>query len=387
MLLLLVSSPSRAVVVAAVAFSMLFVQATPARAFLSALDPAGWAVVAQMAAVLSQAIAIKRQVENVRNQARASFFGKLAPLNGKLRRVQATMTNVRTKTSLSTVLPSTSTVLLQDTMEPFNRPPVECTGDPSDPFDCMPAQETIEPSVLTAAATRASTSYVSPAFVSGGYVPFTAGAARFQQATQALGREFRADMDRLGFAADKAAERRMQLRAQIEANMGVIEDWRGCQPAPHTGAVIDPADDDRLPCATNDGLGRQDPSGGTDGLQEQLVLNLQALDQYQDGDVSQAQIDSFQTQALVTLARIEAARAEAAARRLEQEQEQRIIAESARRQAAAYIERNVECRAVNGPLSYWQPTTAGSPEGGVCHTVEDRTAVGVANIIASELSL
>ena len=119
------------------------------------------------------------------------------------------------------------------------------------------------------------------------------------------------------------------------------------------------------------------------------MLNLQALDEYQDGDVSQAQIDSFQTQALVTLARIEAAPGRgwppAASSR---SRRQRIIAESARRQAAAYIERNVECRAVNGPLSYWQqPTTAGSPEGGVCHTVEDRTAVGVANLIASELSL
>ena len=382
-----VPSRSRGLVAAAVVSSMLFVQATPARAFLSALDPAGWAVVAQMAAVLSQAIAIKRQVENVRNQARASFFGKLAPLNGKLRRVQETMTTVRTKTALQTVLPSTSTVLLAESMEPFNRPPVTCTGAASDPFDCMPPDSTLSTAVLDAATNRASTAFVTAPFAAGGYAAFTGGSERYQAATRALGLELAADTERLFDVSEAAEARRAAVRAQIETNMGVIEDWRGCQPAPHTGATIVPANDDRIPCATNDGLGRQDPSGGTDGLQEQLVLNLQALDQYQDGDISQAQLDSLQTQALVQLARIEAARTEATARRLEQEQEQQMLAESARRQATAYIEQHVRCRADNGPLSYWQPTAGGSPAGGSCITVADRTAAGVANIIASALAL
>ena len=387
--------------------ALLGIRAAPANAFLSALDPAGWAVVAQMAAVLSQAIAIKRQVENVRNQARAEMFGKLAPLAGKLSKVREYIGKARDVASLPTYTPDPATTLLiagelESGIPPFNDPPVPCSADPDNPR-CMPDDARIEAAVLDTVTSTVLASYSNPN-VPGLAAPSAAAVTRYQTYLEAMGEAIEHEMANAERSIVFSEQRRLRRRAIIESAMGTSEDWRGCQPAPEsegaTGipAFID-AGDDRLPCTTNNGLGRNEVAdgGGTTGLQEQLSKNLQALEEYQEGDASKTQTDTLQTQLLITLARIESQRAELEAQILAEEDETAQLSEGARRRRMDLIGKRQECRnqarTEEGDAaylrSYYVPPDASSPDvsGGMCHFVEERSDAAVAAMASSAVEL
>ncbi len=378
----------RVVVVTALVAAMLVGRVQPAGAFLSALDPAGWAVVAQMAAIISQAVAIKRQVENVRNQARAEFFGKLAPLTGKLSVVSGWLRNARSKAGVSVYNPASYQVLLPTTTLPeFNRPMDECVPGSVGVDPCMPP---ISSAALPATVVSdLSTWYRGNALSSTGMSPvtrsYTAGDARLTAAAGRIDRRLQAAIARQEAAAIRGENERAMQRALIEEQMAIVEDWRGCQEAP-AGAWNPPGPtvDDRLPCMTNDGLGRNDPGGGTQGAQSDLVAKIDALERYQDGDVSKVQLDTMQTQLIVMLGRMQAARIERESTALERAQEAAMAAEALRRRDVELQAEDFRCKAQFGVGSRFienQPPTI--PPSGSCLQVQD---VSVAAIAAASSS-
>ena len=382
----------RAVVAAALAAAMLVGRAAPAGAFLSSLDPAGWAVVAQMAAIISQAIAIKRQVENVRNQARAEFFGKLAPLTGKLSVVAGWLRTARTQAGVCVYdplncalshTPGSHTTLTPDTIPVFNRPLPQCVGPSLQP--CMPADRTLP----VALAGQMSGVALGASLSSAGRSPITrAYSAADADITRAVNNRrvrMEAALARQEAAVERNEQRRAMRRAIVEEQQAIVEDWRGCQEAPPGAwSPPPPTADDRIPCVTNDGLGREDPGvgGGTQGVQQDLVSKLDALEAYQDGDVSKVQLDTMQTQLVVMLGRIEAARAEREAAAEAERQDARMAAEAARRRQVELQEADADCKVANGVYSYFEETFSpqgpSTPPAGRCVVVTDVSAASIA---------
>jgi hypothetical protein len=360
----------RMLVAVALAGVMVVGRASPAGAFLSALDPAGWAVVAQMAAIISQAVAIKRQVENVRNQARAEFFGKLAPLTGKLSVVSGWLRNTRSQAGVSIYMPRPSAPLLPTTLPEFNRPMEPCTGGATPADGCMPpiAAVSIPMSTVGSLVQRVRTGMPAGA----------PGRARIMASARRLRQRGRANVAQARAAAERSENRRAVSRALIEEQMAVVEDWRGCQEA--APGAWNPSGDDRLPCMTNGGRGREDsgPGRGTQGVQSDLVAKLDALERYQDGDVSKVQLDTLQTQMIVMLGRLEASRAEREAMKLEEEQRARAELEAERRRLNALLDRDLQCKASQGPSSYFiQQMPPRIPPVGRCLVVNDVSAAAI----------
>ena len=374
----------RRVVVAAVLAALMVVgRAVPAGAFLSSLDPAGWAVVAQMAAIISQAIAIKRQVENVRNQARAEFFGKLAPLSGKLTVVSRWMRNARSQAGVSVYNPASYAALLPTTtLPPFNRPMEPCAGGVVGPDPCMPpiGAARLPATLVTDMASSVRGAVLSSAATSPLVRSYSAADGRMSDAISHLEQRTEALGVRQVALAEREQRRRQVARALIEEQMAIVEDWRGCQEAP-PGAWSPPAAsvDDRLPCMTTDGLGRGDSGGGTQGAQSDLAAKLDALRDYQDGDVSKVQLDTMQTQLLVTLGRLQAARVEREAAAQEEAQEAAAAEEALRRRDVELLGEDFSCKQQFGVQSYFienMPPTI--PPSGRCLQVRDVSAAAVA---------
>ncbi len=226
--------------------------------------------------------------------------------------------------------------------------------------------------------------------------PSAVSRAAYAEVLDTIQGEIDAAIARSDASVALAERRRLGRRAAVEAAMGVVEDWRGCQQAPSTGATLPPVSvDDRLPCATNGGLGRDEPGrgrpSGTAGLQQQLAANLEALERFQDGDASKAQIDNLQTQLLLTLGRIEAARGEMEARLLDEANEDAQLAEAARRRRLALLKHELDCRTANPEVfmyARWIPTDpAGDPSVGNCHAPTDRSGAALAALAASDLEL
>lgn len=372
----------RVVVAVVVAAVMVVGRAQPAGAFLSALDPAGWAVVVQMAAIISQAVAIKRQVENVRNQARAEFFGKLAPLTGKLTVVSGWLRNSRSKAGVSVYNPASYATLLPATTLPeFNRPMEECVGGVTPVAPCMPpiASATLPVSTMGSLATVARGSVGSGGSTNPIISSYTANDASLRQMVDRLEARGRDNITRGQAAAARVENKRAVRRALIEEQMAIVEDWRGCQEAPAGAWNPPPAStDDRLPCMTNDGLGRNDTGGGTQGAQSDLVAKIDALDRYQDGDVSKVQLDTMQTQLIVMLGRLQAARIEREAVEMEEEEEARMVIEAERRRGLMVLDANLRCQSQFGAQSYFiEDGQRSTPPTGSCRQLVDVTQAAI----------
>ena len=382
----------RVVVAAALAVVMVVGRAAPAGAFLSSLDPAGWAVVAQMAAIISQAIAIKRQVENVRNQARAEFFGKLAPLTGKLTVVAEWLRNSRTQAGVCVYDPLNCSVghtpgshvdLLPSSVPVFNRPMEQCAGTVSPTDPCMPVERTLPVAMAGSLAGAARSSMLSAGAVSPITRSYSGADARIAAGIGVTEARMRHAISRADSAIDRSEQKRAMRRALVEEQMAIVEDWRGCQEAV-PGAWTPTGD--RIPCVTNGGRGREDPGvgRGTSGAQEALVSRLDALQAYQDGDVSKVQLDTIQTELIVMLGRIQAARMEREAAAMEEEQDRRMAAEAARRRILELQKATFDCKVSDGPYSYFvesaPPTT---PPSGSCVNVQDASLASIQQLGSS----
>ena len=386
----------RVVVAVVLAAVMVAGRAQPAGAFLSSLDPAGWAVVAQMAAIISQAIAIKRQVENVRNQARAEFFGKLAPLSGKLAVVAGRLRNARTQAGVCVYdplncslghTPGSHVALLPSSVPVFNRPMDLCAGGVSPTDPCMPATRTLPVAMPGSLAAAARGSMLSSGGVSPITRAYTGADADIAAGIGVMEARMRHGIDRADRAIERNEQKRALRRALVEEQMAIVEDWRGCQEAvPGSWTPPPGTTDDRIPCVTNDGLGREEPGvgRGTTGIQEGLVSKLDALQAYQDGDVSKVQLDTMQTELIVMLGRIQAAGLEREAAELAERQDARMVAEAARRRMVELQQLSADCKVANGPYSYFverAPITI--PPSGSCRVVTDASVASLAALRSS----
>ena len=361
-------------------------RATPAGAFLSALDPAGWAVVAQMAAVISQAVAIKRQVENVRNTARSAFFGKLAPLTGKLMTIRRQIVDARSKASLDVIIPDTSVEMLPDELPPFNQPLEDCVAN-TFTGDCLLPERSIDPANFGVLTQAYRDRLNGPTIRTG-----PATRQLYNDNADELDRYVRQLHDYMEAELDAAEIERARDRALVESLMATVEDWTGCQTAPAAGGTLDATVDDRVPCVSNGGLGAEDPGGatgvsGTDGMMQDLAIQLEALETYQGGDASKNQTDTLQTKLLITLARLQAAHGEVAARESERAQETAAVQEAVRRRDIGLLKEELGCRAAH-PYSYWKPADInGDPADGECHRFQDQADAAIAALATSNITL
>ena len=328
----------RAVVALSIVGALAVHQALP-RAFVG-MDPAGWAVVAQMAALVSEMISIKRQVENQRDQARAHIYGKIAPLAGKVSVGHQVLSNYL-DVNEAPWFDGTNPIVPE---EPFNTPPPLCTGN-NPPADCLPDPDDLVLDAGAQADARQTTNTIlSAAF--GGAVPthVSGSVGRLFDAVEYLTERTRDDRD----AADaRAAER----RATVAMAMGIVEEWRGCNRSteanPYTLGTVQ-----RPPCFTAGGEGRgqtlSDGEVGTEGVLEGLYEALDFVQANQEGDASLTQLATIETQVNLMRARIQAANLELDLFEAEQEQRNQFAREAAVRRNDEFLALQIECLQGNG---------------------------------------
>ena len=121
-----------------------------------------------------------------------------------------------------------------------------------------------------------------------------------------------------------------------------------------------------------------------DAYVPKFEAKIDALERYQDGDVSKVQLDTLQTQLIVTLGRLQAASIEREAAALEQSQEAAMLAEAARRRGVDLQAAEFRCRAAFGVQSRFLETMPPQvPPAGRCLQVQDVSAAVIAAASAS----
>ena len=321
--------PSRGVAGCLVVLLVVFT-ATPARAFLSALDPMSWAVVAQMIILIRNMVSVKRQVENYRNQAATYLHGKLAPLNDGLAPLRDAMerTDVEVRGYLDMVDQS-----LLPTSE-WNLPVEDCTagsfagGTPG--FSgirppCVPdGADFQQPSNLGGLA-------LTPDQLNRMF-PSTSSAS------PALRLDFQAREDEFADLFEENRRRVVESQAQVETAMAFVEEWRGCMDYDGSSVTLD-----RRPCYTNPRDGDR-----TDGQYQELMTIFEGVDLEQGGDATLPQLEAIRTQATIAGTRIQAQLAEMRVREAEERNRQRVLTAQMFSLERARRLRTLACQHQNG---------------------------------------
>lgn len=290
----------------AVVLALVLVAGTANKASAIANPWAAAQVVAQMGTLIAKLAAVKGAVEQQRQQARSFFYGQIAPLASRMKTVNCLLShanglslgfseclNTGTPEPLRYELPDGQTVLDH---VPFNRTIDPCPAGQSR-LDCYDPPTTAREVRRLGRVVRR---IARGAYPSGpdGYPD----QARDRHRRQAEG--FR-DLAPVVRDQDQAFERRMaRQRAVVEGGMGIVEEWRGCQPVLPGGSPD--GGDPRLPCVTNRGAGR-DAGAGTVGMVQELAAQLKLIEDGADGNASQNQLDTIRTQVGIMRARISAA--------------------------------------------------------------------------------
>ena len=214
-------------------------------------NPAAWAVVAQMLALVGQMTAVKETVTQQRDQMRMQFMGKLAPLTSKLSVVNCFMSGVVRGNPASAItgctgsgLPGSSgdyhDVTLTGEDVRFNDTEVVCAPGVT---GAICHDEAVPLADLTEGAGQLQASLDS---VYGNATWYPAGAPAHVVARHARQQAALADTALVMEIQEERFDDRIRYRrAAIDGAMSIVEEWRGCQPLPD-GAVID-GGDPRLP--------------------------------------------------------------------------------------------------------------------------------------------
>ena len=331
-------------------------------------SPAAAALAAQMFALAGQMASLKANVSQQRDQMRLQFMGKLAPLTSKLSVVNCFLSSV-VRANPASAIPG-------------------CTGSSGDYHDvtltgedvrfndteevCLPGvtaaichDEAVPLADLTEGAGQLQASLNS---VYGNATWYPAGAPAHVVARHARQQAALADTALVMEIQEQRFDDRVRYRrAAIDGVMSIVEEWRGCQPLPD-GAVID-AGDPRLPCLTNEGIGR-DSGNGTTGMLEELGVMLRFVREEQEGDASLEQLSTMDTQIGIMQARIMAARVEMDAVLTEQRQEDELQNQALLRRNQVLAGLRLDC--LDGrsgqpasPFNLFVPNYSGVA-GGVC---------------------
>ena len=353
----------RSVLHRVVAFAMVgvlsVVLVTPARAQFDWANPAAWAVVVEMAKVISTMVSIKRQVENVRNLARSEALGAFAPLVDGLRPVGESMARVQAVVSDAANLRLRPGFDIQvadlEPLEsiPFNQVIVPCaSGEPTLTTGlCMPVAEEIfvnGPSGVAAmhesVMTAAKPDYIPMSFDYEGALAIHRG-----------NRETR--MEATLQAAQQQEVFTAELQSHVENMMGLVEEFYGCVEMPATNPPPNPP---KPYCVTNDGDGMGDDLdgglSGTAGLADDLTAKLEVIQRQPDGNASQTQLQVIQTRAAMYRARAVAMASQVRAYEIEQESQARLLAEARQRRGYEIFNATVRCQSeLNTPYARFIP--------------------------------
>ena len=326
--------------------AVLFTAAVVPAAKGSFYDPAAWAVVAQMSALVGQMIAVKETVTQQRDQMRLQFMGKLSPLTSKLNVVNCFLSGI-TRGNPAAAIPGCVGSELPGA--PGDYHDATLNGDDIRFNDseeiCGPGvtgaichDEAVPLIDLNTGAAQLQSSldlvYGNADWYPDGVPDHIVARHARQQAALADTAEVMVDRE------DRFDDRIRYRRAAVDGAMSVVEEWRGCQPL-LPGALIDTADP-RLPCVTNDGAGR-DTALGTTGMVDELGVMLRFVFEEQEGDASLEQLSTMDTQIRMMQARIQAAGLELDAVLTEQGQEDELQVQALARREQLLNVLRLEC--------------------------------------------
>ena len=333
-------------------------------------SPAAAALAAQMFALAGQMASLKSNVSQQRDQMRLQFMGKLAPLTAKLSVVNCFLSSVVRANPASAIPGCTGSGVLGDYHD------VTLTGEDVRFNDteevCGPGvtgvichDEAVPLADLTEGAGQLQDSLNS---VYGNATWYPAGPPAHVVRRHARQQAALADTALVMEIQEQRFDDRIRYRrAAIDGVMSIVEEWRGCQPLPD-GAVID-GGDPRLPCVTNEGIGR-DSGNGTTGMLEELGVMLRFVREEQEGDASLEQLSTMDTQIGIMQARIMAARVEMDAVLTEQRQEDELQNQALLRRNQVLAGLRLDC--LDGrsgqpasPFNLFVPNYSGVA-GGVC---------------------
>ena len=321
--------PSRALAVAMVVVIVL-VGATPARAFLSVLDPMSYAVVAEMIILIRNMVGVKRQIGNYRHQAATFLHGKLAPLSDGLAPIRDAMekTDREVRRYLDTVDQS-----LLPTSE-WNLPIEDCTsggyaggtvGFSGIRPPCVPDADTYRrPSNLGGLL-------MTPDQLNNLFPPSS-------PASPALRIDHQAREAEVADLYEENRRRVVESQAQVQTAMAFIEEWRGCREYDGSSVTLD-----RRPCYT-----RPRDGDGTDGMYQELLTIFEGIDLTQGGDATLPQLEALRTQASIARTRMQAQLTEMRVREVEERNRRRTLNAQMFALERAQRLRRLACQYLNG---------------------------------------
>ena len=383
----------RRFVAVAVVAVLAVTSARPAYAVFDWANPAAWAVVVQMGIVISKMVGIKRQVENVRNIAKSHALGAFAPLVDGLKplteKMREAREHVRTAQNLAgramrPSFPVLHTSLTPIPTVPFNGPLIPCTAatagfvspppfvgppDPNAPPTpassamvensvpipaaqlCMPAADDVFEADDRLLEYENVIVDAVPEYMPADFTPRVRAAAVFRR------EQMEHVLEQRKAEAIAFEDRMAKAQAAVETMVLVTEEVFGCVETPDTPPLTPDLTQELPFCLGNGGKGLGDRADGTgtQGIVEDLQAKLDTIQRQPNGDASLEQLAAIQTQTQIGLARLEAARANARAFAIEEENIQHINIEARQRRSHELFRLSMACQVSHGPYSQFVP--------------------------------
>ena len=150
-------------------------------------------------------------------------------------------------------------------------------------------------------------------------------------APAAMGEALEASLEEFQMHAERSEDEIAQAQALIDGMMAVYEEFYGCLAVPDDGEMLD--DPETPYCLSNlgKGMGDRKEGDGTASLLDDILAKLDTIGRQPDGNASQTQLSTLQTQLQVYIARATAMRTQARAWELEMQNEKKLMAEAQQR--------------------------------------------------------
>lgn len=376
-------------------------------------DPAAVAVAQQMGALVAETIALKRLVENQRDQARAHVLGKLAPLTGRLTTIFDSVDRSMAFVYSPYLNPPASPDPIPT--RPVNQVVRPCAAGASwnvdDPDQAFCLEPVLAETAIERVRARLDAEYGAAAAEAlyGTTRISVDPATRVVTLQQTNAAQLPAHIVELRAAHEEAVRARGRLlresdEANVEETAGrraavagaykILEEWRGCEnvtPGSPAGGALPP-------CMTTpdgaspDGLGETfdvpDGAGGTvavtgtEGMLQHVREQLRFVtERMPDEDASHTQMQTMLTQIAVMQGRLRAAQLELTAAAVESAEQSRVRAEAAQRRYQERAVHAIDCLHGEGvfggvaasPFNVYLPDETGSGGDGRCIPVADDT--------------
>lgn len=375
-------------------------------------DPAAVAVAQQMGALVAETIALKRLVENQRDQARAHVLGKLAPLTGRLTTIFDSVDRSMAFVYSPYLNPPASPDPIPT--RPVNQVVRPCAAGASwnvdDPDQAFCLEPVLAETTIDRVHARLDAEYGAAAEALYGTTRISVDpATRVVTVQQTNAAQLPAHVVELRAAHEEAVRARGRLlresdEANVEETAGrraalagaykILEEWRGCEnvtPGSPAGGALPPCmttPDGASPAGLGetfdvpDGGGGTVPVTGTEGMLQHVREQLRFVtERMPDEDASHTQMQTMLTQIAVMQGRLRAAQLELTAAAVESAEQSRVRAEAAQRRYQERAVHAIDCVHGEGvfggvaasPFNVYLPDETGSGGNGRCIPVADDT--------------